>query len=418
MNNGFMTLHTKQSAPSSEQGQAFLPRLGDEDWAAIERLLPEQWQAKARELHALRRTRGVADAPALLRVMLIHIAQGCSLRETAERARLGGIAALSDVAVLKRLRNCASWFEWMGSQIRQQWTPAALRASQDLRPCWSSYSIRLVDGTMVSEPGASGSKWRLHYSVQWPSLRADEVIVSTSKEGETLRRFTVLPGEVLVADRGFANPPGVAHVHDAGGAVVVRTNLVTLPLKTAQGQPLDILECVGALEAGQCGAWPAYVSCGKRLLAGRLCAVKKDAASALKARQRVMRESQRNGTGLQPRTLLAADYVLVFTTVADALSAAEVLDLYRARWQIELVFKRLKSLAGLGHLKKHDPQAARAWLQGKLLAALLIDALRVAGEAFSPWGYIELIGSASATSEQSANENEKSVHVAGILADA
>ena len=110
--------------------------------------------------------------------------------------------------------------------------------------------------------------------------------------------------------------------------------------------------------------------------------------------------------------------MLVFTTVAEALSAAEVLDLYRARWQIELVFKRLKSLAGLGHLKKHDPQAARAWLQGKLLVALLIDALRVAGEAFSPWGYIELTGNTSATSEQGANENEKSVHVAGILADA
>jgi len=201
----------------------------------------------------------------------------------------------------------------MGSQLRQQWTPAALSASQALRPCWSHYSIRLVDGTLISEPGASGSKWRLHYSVQWPSLHADEVVVSTSKEGETLRRFTVLPGEVLVADRGFANPPGVAHVHDAGGAVVVRTNLVTLPLKTAQGQPLDILECVSALDVGQCGAWPAYVRHDKRLIAGRLCAVKKDAASALKARQRVTRESQRNGTELQPRTLLAADYVLVFT---------------------------------------------------------------------------------------------------------
>jgi len=98
--------------------------------------------------------------------------------------------------------------------------------------------------------------------------------------------------------------------------------------------------------------------------------------------------------------------------VADELSAGEVLELYRARWQIELVFKQLKSLAGLGHLKKHDSQAARAWLQGKLLVALLIDALRVASEAFSPWGYIELTGSSSATSGRGASANEKPVHVA------
>ena len=165
-----MVFHTEQADSSTRQEQSVPSKLADEDWAAIERLLPEQWQAKARELHALRRTRGVADAAALLRVMLIHIAQGCGLRETAQRARLGGIAALSDVAVLKRLRHCASWFEWMGSQLRQQWMPAALKASQALRPCWSNYCIRLVDGTMVSEPGASGSKWRLHYSVQWPSV--------------------------------------------------------------------------------------------------------------------------------------------------------------------------------------------------------------------------------------------------------
>lgn len=89
--------------------------------------------------------------------------------------------------------------------------------------------------------------------------------------------------------------------------------------------------------------------------------------------------------------------------------------MYRARWQIELVFKRLKSLAGLGHLKKHDPQAARAWLQGKLLVALLIDALRMASEAFSPWGYIEL---ADASAANGRGPNEKPLHVAGVLVDA
>lgn len=390
-----MTVHNKPTKTTQEPAPLPAPPLGDADWAAIERVLPEQWQAKARELHAIRRTRGLSDPASLLRVLLIHIAQGCSLRETAQRARLGGLATLSDVAILKRLRNCGRWFEWMGSQIRQQWSPAGLQTGQALRPCWSRYAIRLVDGTVVSEPGATGSKWRLHYSVQWPSLRADEVVLSTRKEGETLRRFTVLPNQVLVADRGFANPPGVAHVHDAQGFVVVRTNLVTLPLYTAQGVPLEILECVSALQEGQCGAWPACVKHNRRLIAGRLCAVKKDAASRLKATARATRESQRNGTQLQPRTLLAADYVLIFTTVAHEIDASEVLDLYRARWQIERVFKQLKSLAGLGHLKKHDPDAARAWLQGKLLVALVIDALRVASEAFSPWGHVRLCASST-----------------------
>ena len=41
-----------------------------------------------------------------------------------------------------------------------------------------------MDGTLVSEPGETGSKWRLHYSVGLPALNCDEVIVSTPKEGD------------------------------------------------------------------------------------------------------------------------------------------------------------------------------------------------------------------------------------------
>ena len=109
--------------------------------------------------------------------------------------------------------------------------------------------------------------------------------------------------------------------------------------------------------------------------------------AAAKARVRVQRESQRNGVEMQPQTLEAANYVFVFTTLAGAVSAQQVLDVYRLRWQVELEFKRLKSLVNIGHLKKHDAQAARSWLQGKLLVALLMSALVAYAERVSPWGF-------------------------------
>jgi len=120
---------------------------------------------------------------------------------------------------------------------------------------------------------------------------------------------------------------------------------------------------------------------------GRLCVVRRSAAAAAKARERVRRESQRGGCKLRPETLEAADYVFVFTTLADDVTAEQVLELYRLRWQIELEFKRLKSLIQLGHLKKHDDQAARSWLQGKLLVALIVARLIAHAERVSPWGY-------------------------------
>ncbi|MDP2379438.1 MAG: transposase, partial [Pseudohongiella sp.] len=255
--------------------------------------------------------------------------------------------------------------------------------------------LRVVDGSIVREPGVTGSQWRLHYAIGLPGLQCQEVHLGPCDEGETLKRFQVHAGDIFVADRGYAHPGGVAHVRRHGGDVIVRMNLVTLPLThPVTGQPLDVLQQVRGLQLGQAGSWPAILKVkaergGQRAqeIAGRLCAVRKSVAAAALGRDRVRRESMRGRTQVQPQTLEAAGYVLVFTTLAPSVQAAQVMALYRLRWQIELEFKRLKSLIQLGHLKKHDARAARSWLQGKLLVALLIARLIAHAERVSPWGY-------------------------------
>ena len=353
-----------------------------EDWSLIERLLPAHWEQKARELGAFRRGRQIPSAAILLRVLLIHLAQGCGLRETAVRACQGGLADVSDVAVLKRLKGCGAWFEWMAGALRKQWWPSA---PVDLEA--TPRRIRLIDGTMVSEPGSTGSQWRLHYSITLPGLQCEEVITTTPREGETLKRFTIRSGDILIGDRGYAHPGGIAHVCDGGGDVIIRTNLVTLPLYDQNGERVSALTFLRNLKVGECAEWPVQIKHDQHLIAGRLCGLKKSEVAAEKARLRVRRESQRGGVQVRPETLEAAGYVFVFTTLDASYVTHTVMELYRGRWQIELAFKRLKSLVQLGHLKKHDDTAARAWLQGKLLVALLIDVLLLTAERISPWGY-------------------------------
>lgn len=377
----------------------------DEDWAIVEALLPERWMEMAREWGAFRRARGIADARALLKVMLIHLAEGCSLRETAVRANLAGIAHVSDVALLKRLRSCGPWFEWLAQRLREAPELHDL-GSQTGQALLDGRRLRVVDGSIVREPGPTGTQWRLHYAIGLPGLQCQEVHVGPSSDGETLKRFEVRAGDIFMADRGYAHPAGVAHVTQRGGDVIVRLNLVTLPLYEPQyesdsGQAArswDILAHARSLKVGCTRSWEVSVrpkpepgskarGSSATVIPGRLCALRKSAAAAARARERVRRESQRGGTELQPQTLEAADYVFVFTTLAPKVSAQQVLELYRMRWQIELEFKRLKSLIQLGHLKKHDDQAARSWLQGKLLVALLVARLIAHAERVSPWGY-------------------------------
>ena len=90
---------------------------------------------------------------------------------------------------------------------------------------------------------------------------------------------------------------------------------------------------------------------------------------------------------LREITLDHSAWIVVLTTVEQVvLSDVEVLEWYRVRWQIELAFKRLKSLGDVGHLPKHDAASSRAWVYGKLLIALLSEKMQRHAVAFSPWG--------------------------------
>ena len=130
------------------------------------------------------------------------------------------------------------------------------------------------------------------------------------------------------------------------------------------------------------------VSNGGWRMAGRVCAVHKSRQAAENARKQVFRQAHKKGGTIKDETLEAAEYVYVFTTLPEAaLSPSNVLEVYRGRWQIELVFKRLKSILGLGHLRKIDPDSAKAWLHGKLFVAFLVETLLRYAESFFPWGY-------------------------------
>jgi len=116
--------------------------------------------------------------------------------------------------------------------------------------------------------------------------------------------------------------------------------------------------------------------------------IRKTKAAIVLAQKRLRRKASKQGSELRAQTLIYAEYVMVLTTFPQReFTAPVILQWYRFRWQIELVFKRFKQIAQLGHLPKEDPQSAKAWLYGKLFVALLTDKLIQQARAFSPWGY-------------------------------
>lgn len=358
----------------------------DEDWSLLVSMLPARWRELARETGATKGLRQDKDEECCLRVLLLHLACGYSLRETAVRAREAHLAELSDVALLKRLRKSKAWLQALcGALLSEQ----ALVVNRS-----AAHELRLIDATIVQEPGPTGSAWRLHYSLRWPQLTCDHFALLPHcgpGTGESLQHFPVARGEHLVADRAYAHYPGLAYVAAKGGQVTVRFNPRAIRLLNKAGRlfPLEAkLRTMGKTHEVACWEVQVTGAQGKAPVAGRLCVVRKSQAAIARACRKVQRSASRNGTNVQEETLFFAQYVMVFTTVpASVLAPEAVLELYRLRWQIELVFKRFKQLAQLGHLPKEDAESAQAWLYGKLFVALLTERLIARAESFSPWGY-------------------------------
>ena len=238
------------------------------DFEYLLTLLPSGWEGKAGELGALRRCRKVPDARVLLRVLLIHLAEGCSLRETAVRARQGGLVDLTDVAIMDRLRCAGEWFRWMNSEMMTQWV-----ARQPSAVFGDRWNVRVIDGTQVNEPGPTGSSWRVHYSVALPSLRCCDLQLSHSEgkgNGETFCRFAVRRGDLFMADRGYGLPQGIAHVVDGGGDVLVRFGWKTLPLWRAPNRRFNLFAHLRALRGTKLGDWPVFVKNEERIISGRV----------------------------------------------------------------------------------------------------------------------------------------------------
>jgi len=351
-----------------------------EDWKALESLLPEGWQQKARELKALMRTRKIRTPDELLRLLLLHAGPGLSLQQAVIRAAQWGLPQISDVALLHRMQCSGEWLRWMCEQlvneqkIRSNWTVSA-----------SNLRMIAVDSTDISEPGATGSDWRLHYAIEMPGVFCVHAQLTDRQGGESLARYPVAKGDLLAGDRNYCKENQIKHVLDQGGHVLVRWHSTALPLFDERRKRVNVFGWLKKVTRK--GAQKRVFT--KSGMALRLCALPVSKEAAERERAKLRESARKNGRQVSERSLRLAGYIVVVTSLPEEqFSAQAVLKLYRMRWQIELAFKRLKSLLNTGHVPKVDPDSARAWMQTKLLTSLLIEKLLLEAEVFSPWGFV------------------------------
>jgi len=341
-------------------------------WAEVQGHLPPGFDLErtARARGAFTRARQVKDAATLLRLALAYGACGMSLRETCAWAETAEVASLSDPSLIERLCKAAPW---LGDIV------AALIAEQAKMPVgrWAGYRLRALDATSICEPGADRTTWRLHVGYDLASGQVDHVELTDGRGAESLRRLAYQSGEIVLADRCYTRPRDLRPVLAQGGHFIVRMGWNSLRLLQPDGTAFDLFANLAAQtkQEDEINVGVVEGTTGKaEPLILRLVIRRKSPQQAEAEQKRLLKEAKKRGKKPDPRSLEAAKYIMLLTALPpDAFPAADVLALYRCRWQLELAFKRMKSVAGLDQLAAKKPELARAWIYARLIAFLIAE---------------------------------------------
>jgi hypothetical protein len=331
--------------------------------------------ALARETKAIERKREIGSGTQLMRLALARGPGGLSLSQTAAWATMLGLAEMSDPAVKYRLDKAVEFLDAVIAALLAEQEPgAAVR--------WPGRVLRTADGSCFRERGSKTTDWRLHALYDLGRGGFAHLQLTDKHGAEAIDRGPPIAGEIRIGDRNFARAPSLCRFRQQSANqadFIVRVGWNAFSLTSPDGRAFDLITHLGTLPPDM-AAHEVMV----RAMLGpldpplplRLIIQRKTPEATEAARTQLRREASRKQKVLDPRSLAAAEFVILATSLpVEGYPAEEVLAVYRLRWQIELAFKRLKSLLHMDRIPTHTPRASRSWLLAHLVMALLCDDL-------------------------------------------
>ena len=334
----------------------------------------------AREKGAFSRVRAVRSPEELMRAVLLYSGLDYTLREVAANFTQVG-RRMSDEAVRWRLGECEAWLEAM----LQEMLP---KPEQEMAQC--SRRLILVDGTCIQAPGARSSDYRLHLAWDWMQQRVVSMEVTDTRIGESLKRYEWREGDVVLADAGYARAPQLKAVTEKGAEFVVRCPSKSVRMLLKTGEKMNIAAELRKHEGPAPVTFPVTIDSKEASQKAWLHAYRLPELVADESRRKMRRRALKRCRPMpKADNLYLAGWTLVLTSFSpQQVSAESIGKVYRTRWQIELVIKRLKSVLNIDALRaRRGSRLAQVYLLGKSLYALMIErrALRLSRDREVEW---------------------------------
>jgi hypothetical protein len=292
------------------------------------------------------------------------------------------VADVSEAAWRRRRRASAAWLGWLLAELLAPTVPPPPAADLAGR----ARRVRLLDATHLGQVGGPGDAWRVHLVYDLLAGRMDEVLVTDHHTAEGLGHVALAAGDLVVADRQYGSRRSVALARAAGADLVARVDLRRCPLEDDAGARFDWAAWLaqGAATAAEWRGWCRWE--GQRL-AVRLIACPLPPAARQRAQRRRRRQVSKKQRRVSAQSLQLAGWCVLLTTLdARTWPPGDILRLYRARWQVELLFKRLKQVLRVQAIRNRMRAAAEATVRALLVAWALQEAQAAALQAALPVG--------------------------------
>ncbi|MBQ7521601.1 MAG: transposase [Clostridia bacterium] len=312
------------------------------------------------------RHRGIQDEEELMMLILFYVC-GHSLVEVTHYAKVEFGTAISDVGFMKRFNRCN---EWVKSILEQMLDNEIIR--YDIPEKLKGYKVIAVDGSDVRQKGAVQKEFHLHYAVNLFTLSSESFKITPQQQGETLKNFLFGKDTIVIGDRAYASITGIKHCSAHQTDFILRIKNKAFKLYNKNGEEIELSTVLKGVTEQSCD-FILYYKQKEELKPIRFCAVKKTKEEIEIEKKCISRKESKKQKSLSDDTKFTHEYFFVITSLGNNFTSDEILNLYKLRWQVEMVFKRYKSILDLGSIPTKTGIAGQVWLNCKMLIALLIE---------------------------------------------
>lgn len=341
----------------------------------IEKYLPKDWKEQCRKSKALVRGREIKTAEELLELNLLYLTAGGSFGATSALLNLTTEKRMSKKAVYTRIQNSAEWLRRMSKEMLEE------NGMKLPKPVWLDKDVILVDGSELCVKGSRQGDYFLHYAMNLFEFKGNMKLTGITT-GESLTNYEFHKSEIVIGDRGYVSIRGMEYVMKSGADFILRYRKNAFNIYDENRMKVDILTIIGNLQEFESMSFTGFYKVKNEYRPVRFVAMKKSKKDYEKAARKIENDCKRKNRNSPKQDTLELNKYIILVTGLDY-SDDKILELYRCRWQIELVFKRLKSLFELSKIPSAKPETAEAWFYGKLFLAVLCETILKA-EVFSP----------------------------------